>query len=120
VLQAAEGDRWVDQYGMLAHPVPLVDVETINWWASTHPRSPFVTGLMVSTQAGDGSRTSLSDWGELALTERTPTTSSVTPVAREALPELLAARFALDGFALGAGGRLVRANERVRRGGPRS
>src|SRR5436190_2083231 len=62
---------------------------------------------MVSRQDADGTRISLSDWGELALTERTPARTSVTPVAREALPELLAARFALGGFALGAGGRLV-------------
>jgi N-hydroxyarylamine O-acetyltransferase len=108
VLQTADADGWVDQYGLLAQPVPLIDVETINWWTSTHPRSPFVTGLMVSAQADDGSRTSVSDWSELALTERTPAATSVTPVAREALPELLAARFGLDGFALGAGGRLVR------------
>jgi N-hydroxyarylamine O-acetyltransferase len=111
VLQAAEGDHWMDQYGLLDHPVPPIDVETINWWTSTHPRSPFVTGLMVSRQDADGTRVSVSDWGELALTERTPAMTSVTPLAREALPELLAARFALDGFALGAGGRLLRGDE---------
>ena len=107
VLQAGEGEEWIDLYGMLEQPVARVDVETINWWTSTYPRSPFVTGLMVCTQTGDGTRTSLSDWDQLALSERTPTSSKLTPLVREALPELLAERFGLAGFALDAAGRLV-------------
>ena len=107
VLQAWEGEGWLDLYGMLPQPVHLIDVETINWWTSTNPRSPFVSGLMIAAQADDGARTSLSDWGELALTERTPSDTTVTPVARDAVPELLAERFGLPGFVLDAGGRLV-------------
>jgi N-hydroxyarylamine O-acetyltransferase len=108
VLQTDEGEGWVDLYGLLPQPVPLIDVETINWWTSTYPGSPFVTGLMVCRQSDDGVRTTLSDWGELALTERTPSATTVTPVTREAVPELLAARFELGGFALGTDGRLIR------------
>jgi len=107
VLQTAEADAWVDLYGFLAHPVLPIDVETINWYTSTHPRSPFVTGVIAGVQRDDGLRTSLSDWGELALTERTASETTVTSVERGALPELLAAHFALDGFALGEGGRLI-------------
>jgi N-hydroxyarylamine O-acetyltransferase len=107
VLQTGAEEGWVDVYGFIPEPVPLVDVEVSNWWISTHPRSPFVTGLVVSLQDDDGKRTSLSDWGELALTEQTPASTSVTPVTRDAVPELLAARFGLGGFALGADGRLV-------------
>jgi arylamine N-acetyltransferase len=88
--------------------VPPIDVETINWWTSTHPRSPFVTGLMVCSQSDDGTRTSLSDWEGLALTERTPSATTVTPVAREAVPELLSTRFELGGFSLDGDGRLIR------------
>jgi hypothetical protein len=54
-------------------------------------------------------RTSLSDWDALALTEQTPAQTTVTPVARDAAPELLADRFGLAGFALGGDSRLVRA-----------
>jgi N-hydroxyarylamine O-acetyltransferase len=108
VLQTAEGEGWIDLYGLLDQPVPLIDVETINWWTSTHPRSPFVTGLMVCAQSDDGTRISLSDGDELAITERAPAATSVTPVAREELAELLAAHFALDGFLLDRDGRLVR------------
>ena len=109
VLQTAAADEWVDVYGFVPQPVPFIDVETSNWWTSTHPRSPFVTGLVVSMHGDDGMRTSLSDRSELALTEQTPTRTRITPVVRDAVPELLATRFALGGFALGVDGHLVRA-----------
>jgi hypothetical protein len=57
----------------------------------------------------------VSDWDGLALTERTPAGTSVTPVSRESLPELLAMRFALDAFALDGDGRPVPVGERLRR-----
>jgi N-hydroxyarylamine O-acetyltransferase len=111
VLQTAQGDEWVDVYGFLPHPVPFVDLETSNWFTSTHPRSPFVSGLIVSAQADDGTRTMLSDWSGLALTEQTPTGATVTPVEQEDVPELLATRFALPGYALSKDGRLTVAPE---------
>jgi N-hydroxyarylamine O-acetyltransferase len=110
VLQtAASGEGWEDVYGFSPDPVPLVDVETANWFTSTHPRSPFVTGLIACIQADDGSHTMLSDWGDLALTETTPSAATVTPVGRAEVPELLAAKFGLTGFAVDADGRLARA-----------
>jgi N-hydroxyarylamine O-acetyltransferase len=107
VLQTAAAERWLDVYGFLPEPVPFIDLETSNWWTSTHPHSPFVTGLAVSLQADDGMRMSLSDWSELALTEQTPAGSTVTPVSREDVPRLLATRFGLGGFALGSDGHVV-------------
>ena len=112
VLQTIEGDRWIDLYGFHPQVVPFVDLETSNWWVSTHPHSPFVTGLVASIQDDDGKRTSVSDWNELALTEETPAVKSVTPVLREELPGLLASRFGLEGFALGVDGCLVLAEDR--------
>lgn len=47
VLQNLTGDEWADVYDFLPQPVPLIDVETSSWWTSTHPRSLFVTGLIV-------------------------------------------------------------------------
>jgi N-hydroxyarylamine O-acetyltransferase len=111
VLQTADGGDWVDLYGLVPETVPLIDVEISNWWTSTHPRSPFVSGLIVATQADDGTRTSLSDWGELALTEHTPAGRVHAPIARDGVPELLATRFGLDGFVLDRQGRLVPAAE---------
>jgi N-hydroxyarylamine O-acetyltransferase len=112
VLQTDEGDGWFDVYGMLPDPVPLIDVETINWWTSTSPRSPFVTGLMVASQSSDGTRTSLSDWGGLALSRKTPSTATSSPVGRDQVPGLLAEHFGLAGFTLGDDGRLVREDDR--------
>ena len=68
VLQTAVGDDWVDVFGFLPEPAPLVDIETSNWFTATSPRSPFVTGLVAATQRPDGTRVSLSDWGELSMT----------------------------------------------------
>ena len=51
----------------------------------------------------------LRDWsGELSLSELTPEGSRVTTLKRGAIPEVLATRFALPGFALGADNRLIR------------
>ncbi len=107
VLQQVVGDEWTDLYGFLPQPVPLVDVETSNWWTSTHPQSRFVTGLIVGIRNNDGTGTLLCDWSELSLSEQTPGGTNVTPVAREAVPELLAGRFSLPGLALSADERLV-------------
>ncbi len=106
VLQKLAGDEWADVYVFLPQPVPLIDVETSNWWTSTHPRSSFVTGLIVGLRGDDGTGTLLCDWGELSLSEQTPAGTSVTPIEREAIPELLATRFSLPGFVLDADERL--------------
>ncbi len=108
VLQEAEGDEWRDLYGFVPEPVPFVDLETSNWFTSTYPRSPFVTGVIVGAHSADGSRTMLRDWDGLALKEQTPSSTTVTPVTMDAVPELLASRFGLPGYALNAESRLVR------------
>ena len=114
VLQEAAGDEWLDLYGFVPQPVPLVDLETSNWFTSTYPRSPFVTGLIVGAHADDGSRAMLRNWDGLALKEQTPGRTTFTPVAQEAVPELLASRFGLTGYALNAEGRLVAARAGAR------
>jgi N-hydroxyarylamine O-acetyltransferase len=106
VLQAEENGEWVDLYGFLPHPVPPIDVETINWWVSTHPRSPFVTGLMVGAQSREGTRVSLRDAGGLALREHAPGHSAVMSVDWAAVPELLATSFGIEGFFLDGNARL--------------
>lgn len=111
VLQTAREEDWKDLYGFSTEPVPLVDVEVANWFTSTHPRSPFVTGLIAGIQAEDGSHTMLSDWGGLALTEESASGTTVTPVERDEVPGLLATSFGLAGFAMGTDGRLVRPRE---------
>jgi N-hydroxyarylamine O-acetyltransferase len=107
VLQTEEGDGWLDLYSFVPQPVPFVDLETSNWFTSTHPRSPFVTGLIVSAHGNDGGRTMLRDWDGLALKEQTPTSTTLTPVEQGVVPELLSARFGLPGYALNTDGHLV-------------
>jgi N-hydroxyarylamine O-acetyltransferase len=98
VLQSARGGEWFDLYGFLPEPVPFVDVETSNWFTCTHPRSPFVTGLIVSAQRADGSRLSLSDWhGGLSLTEETSAGASARPVEPGEVDDLIGEHFGLDG-----------------------
>jgi N-hydroxyarylamine O-acetyltransferase len=107
VLQNYRESGWADLYGYAPEAVPRVDVETSNWFTATHPRSPFVTGLIVAQVRRDGARLSLSDWDGVALAERTPDREMVTPVARESIPELLASRFGLPGFRLDQDGRIA-------------
>ncbi|HET7050219.1 MAG TPA: arylamine N-acetyltransferase [Solirubrobacteraceae bacterium] len=108
VLQTADGSGWIDLYGFIPEPVPQIDVETSNWFTSTHPRSPFVTGLIVAAHHPDGTRLSLSNWNELALVRQTPTGSSTSPVELESVPGLLESEFGLPGFSLSGSGRIVR------------
>jgi N-hydroxyarylamine O-acetyltransferase len=96
VLQSAGDGDWTDLYGFVPEPVPFVDIEVSNWFTATHPRSPFVTGLVVCVQRPDGVRTLLSDWNGLSLTEQSPAETVVTPVRWDDVPELLERRFGID------------------------
>lgn len=109
VLQTVDGAGWIDLYGFIPTSVPQIDVETSNWFTSTHPRSPFVTGLIVTAHHSDGTRTSLSDWNTLSLAQQTPAGNSVSPVELGSVPSLLESEFGLAGFSLSNEGRIVRA-----------
>jgi N-hydroxyarylamine O-acetyltransferase len=108
VVQAERDGDWTDLYEFLPEPVPLIDLETSNWFTATHPRSPFVTGLIVAAQHADGRRVMLSDWDGLALVRHTPGERAVTAIDRSQIPGLLAAEFGLPGFSLSPEGRVVR------------
>jgi N-hydroxyarylamine O-acetyltransferase len=110
VLQTLDGEAWADLYGFVPEPVPLIDVETSNWFTSTFPRSPFVTGLIITAHRPDGTRISLTDRGDLSLIAQTPTDMAVRPIERAEIPALLESQFGLPGFALGSDGRVVSAS----------
>ncbi len=110
VLQTIRDGEWIDLYGLIPEPVPPIDLQMSNWFTSTYPRSPFVTGLIVSTYRTDGSRIALNSWDDPTLAEQTPTNSTVTPVTRADVPDLIAERFGLSGFTLGANGRITLTN----------
>jgi N-hydroxyarylamine O-acetyltransferase len=100
VIQTFEERQWVDMYGFVPEPAPAVDLEVSNWFTSTHPGSPFVTGLVVAVQSEGGTRARLSNRDGLSMTEQTPERATITSVAEEEIPALLATRFGLPGFAL--------------------
>ena len=113
VLQTVIDGEWADVHSFVPLPVAPVDIAPSSWFVSTHPASPFVTGLIVGVQDGSGRRLLLNDWsGELTLRESTPAGTQISPVAREAIPELLAERFMLPGFELDEAGHVRRAASR--------
>jgi N-hydroxyarylamine O-acetyltransferase len=106
VLQMRDGDTWADQYGFVPEEAPFVDIETSNWFVSTWPNSPFVTGVIVGGQ-DPGVHRRLMVRGSATYTESTPDRVEVTALELEEVPGLLAARFGIEGVGLSAGGRLV-------------
>jgi N-hydroxyarylamine O-acetyltransferase len=107
VLQTLADDAWSDVYAFSPQPVPRVDIETSNWWTSTNPKSPFVSGLIAAFHHPDGSRELISDLsGSLELKVQSPSGTQVSELPREKIPQVLANRFALPGFELGPDGRL--------------
>jgi N-hydroxyarylamine O-acetyltransferase len=108
VLQTVTDGEWVDGYTFVDEPVPLIDIETSNWYTATHPRSPFVSaGISAAVYDETATAVSLSNWsGSLILTELTPETRVVTAVTPGQVGELLAERFGLTGWAFDANGRL--------------
>jgi N-hydroxyarylamine O-acetyltransferase len=100
VLMAESDGSWSDMYSFVPEPVPQIDIETSNWFASTHPRSIFTRSLIIASHAG-GCRSVLSDdEGALTLLSRTPTEQTLTGVERASIPSVLAQRFGLPGWTL--------------------
>jgi len=109
VLRTVADGEWVDGYSFVPEPVPLIDIETSNWYTATHPRSPFVSaGISAAMYDERAVAVSLSDWsGSLILTELTQERRAVTPVDPEQVGDLLSARFGLDGWSYDADRRLT-------------
>jgi N-hydroxyarylamine O-acetyltransferase len=109
VLRTVNDGEWVDGYTFVPEPVPLIDIETSNWYTATHPRSPFVSaGISVAKYDAHAVAVSLSDWsGSLILTELTQASREVTPVESGQVGDLLSARFGLHGWSYDADRRLT-------------
>jgi N-hydroxyarylamine O-acetyltransferase len=108
VLQTVDGSGWSDVYGFVPEPVPLIDVQTSNWYTCTYPGSPFVTGLLATVNRPDGTRVSLNDRHGLVLITDTPAGRTKTEVDSDDVPSLLDTVFGLPGFVLGDHGRITR------------
>ncbi len=112
VLQRFDDGEWADLYAFSKVPSPFVDIETSNWFVSTNPSSPFVSGLIVARRPADGSVETLSDWsGQLTLTVETVDGATKSPVDPEEVPRMLETRFGLLGVVSGDDGKLVRVEQ---------
>lgn len=109
VLRTVADGEWADGYSFVPESVPLIDIETSNWYTATHPRSPFVSaGISAAMYDKDAVAVSLSDWsGSLILTELTQASRAVTPVEPGQVGDLLSARFGLHGWSYDADRRLT-------------
>ena len=111
VLQVLQDDAWTDMYGFVPEPVQAIDIEVSNWFTSTHPDSPFVTGVVAGARRVERTL-ALFSFDECVLVERQvgqPQVITVPAIAE--VPTLLAERFGIAGVTLREG-RLVR-GERV-------
>lgn len=101
VLQIRRDGGWTDLYGFVPEPVERVDVEMANWYVSTYPRSPFVTGMVVGAQRpGERRMLRASREGEGELVTRTPSSSATRSVSRPELAGVMAEEFGLAGVPL--------------------
>jgi arylamine N-acetyltransferase len=53
MLEANVRGQWQPLYVFTTQPQPLIDLEVGSWYVSTHPRSPFVTGLTAALVTDD-------------------------------------------------------------------
>jgi len=103
VLQVLQDGGWSDMYGFIPEPAARVDIEVNNWYTATHPESPFVTGVMAGLRSPERCLT-LFVYEQAVVIERpVGGESTVTEVALEDVPALLAERFGLGGVTLSAG-----------------
>jgi N-hydroxyarylamine O-acetyltransferase len=106
VLQTLRANGWSDVYGFVPQPALQIDIEVSNWWTCTHPRSPFVFGLIASINHDDGRREAIFDWsGPLQVMTMAPGGVESSQQPRSVIPGKLE-EFGLPGFALGDNGRV--------------
>jgi N-hydroxyarylamine O-acetyltransferase len=97
VLRSLHPDGWFDLYSFTTEPQHRVDYEVANHYVSTHPRSPFVTQLVVQRSTPD---LRLALCGLRLVEARPDGTESATDLPIDALAPTLTERL---GIALDAG-----------------
>jgi len=95
VLQIWRDGDWMDLYGFVPDTVEMIDIEVANWYTSTNPRSPFLACVIVGGQQPGHRNVFRATRGAAQLTERTPDSVTVRPVAYRDAADLLARRFGL-------------------------
>ncbi len=96
---------WADMYGFVPEPVPAVDIEVNNWFTSTHPESPFVTGLMLGARRADRCLSVFINEQAVLVERPVGGSSSITELALDDVAALVAGRFGIEGVVRLPGGR---------------
>ena len=97
VLQVFQDGDWTDMYGFVPEPVPAVDIQVNNWFTSTHPESPFVTGLMIGARRVDRCLSVFVNEQAVLVERPVGGSSSVSEVPLHDVAALLADRFGIEG-----------------------
>ena len=105
VLQVFQDGVWADMYGFVPEPVPAVDIEVNNWFTSTHPESPFVTGLMLGARRADRCLSVFINEQAVLVERPVGGSSSITELALDDVAALVAGRFGIEGVVRLPGGR---------------
>ena len=111
VLRALHPDGWSDLYSFTTEPQHRVDYEVANHYVSTHPRSSFVTGMVVQRSAPDRRLTLR---GMRLVETRPDGTETAADLGAETVGAVLTERFgiSLDAGELDALAALARQAER--------
>ena len=107
VLQVFQDGDWSDMYGFVPEPAEQVDIEVNNWFTATHPESPFVTGVMAGLRSPERCLTLFVNEQAVLIERAVLGESTVSEIPLHDVPDLLAARFGIEGVVFGDGGRLV-------------
>ncbi len=96
VLQVHQDGGWTDMYGFVPEPAPAVDIEVNNWFTSTHPESSFVTGLMIGARHVDRCLSVFINEQAVLVERPVGGSSSISELALDDVPALLADRFGIE------------------------
>jgi N-hydroxyarylamine O-acetyltransferase len=97
VLQVFQDGGWTDMYGFVPEPVPAIDIEVNNWYTTTHPESPFVTGLMIGVRQADRCLSMFVNEQAVLVERPVGGSSSITEVPLDKVTALLHSRFDMAG-----------------------
>jgi len=105
VVQGFHDGAWTDYYVFVPQPAPFADIEVGNWFTSTHPSSPFVTGVFAGARRADRCLSLFA--GDQAVVVERPVggASTTTEIDLDQVPRILADRFGLAGVHRDAEGR---------------
>ena len=105
VLQGFQDGDWSDFYGFVPGPAVFADIEVGNWFTSTHPGSPFVTGVFAGARREDRCLSLFAGDRTIVVERPVGGASTTTEVGSDQVPGILAERFGLPGVHRDAEGR---------------